>query len=145
MVDRRESADPGPAPVQGGQWWHSEEERRGQLVQQSIQIVRMGADPRFVALRKRFIRQFSLLVVFSLGWYLAYVFLTVYARDLMAIRVAGSINIGLLVGTGQFVSTFLLAWGYARCAERSIDPVAVELHTEMRAADAARNGETVRP
>ncbi|TDQ47583.1 uncharacterized membrane protein (DUF485 family) [Actinorugispora endophytica] len=105
----------------------------------------MGSDPRFVKLRKRFIRQFAVLAVLFLGLYLGYIFLTAFARDFMAVRVAGSINVALILGVLQFASTFLLAWGYGRCAARGLDPLAAELRIEKAEESAARHGRVVRP
>ena len=41
-------------------------------------------------------------------WYAAYVLLGAFAHDFMATRVWGDINVGLIIGLGQFVSTFLI-------------------------------------
>jgi uncharacterized membrane protein (DUF485 family) len=42
--------------------------------------------------------------------------------------VFGNVNVALLLGLGQFVSTFAIAWGYSRYASRHYDPQAIELH-----------------
>ncbi|HEY6738160.1 MAG TPA: DUF485 domain-containing protein [Actinopolymorphaceae bacterium] len=52
-------------------------------------------------------------------------------------KVLGNINVALVFGILQFASTFLIAWLYARHANRSLDPVAEELEARYRAeADA---------
>jgi uncharacterized membrane protein (DUF485 family) len=57
-------------------------------------------------------------------WYALYVILSAYARDFMDTKVVGHINVALIFGLLQFVSTFLIAWWYARYASRRIDPLA---------------------
>ena len=50
-----------------------------------------------------------------------------FARGFMARTVAGNINVALLLGLLQFVSTFALTWGYLAYARRRLDPLAGEL------------------
>lgn len=66
-----------------------------------------------------------------LVWYLSYVLLSTYAEDLMSIDVVGNLNIGLLFGLAQFASTFLITWLYIRHANKSLDPIATRLRTEL--------------
>ena len=60
-------------------------------------------------------------------WYALYVLLSAYARDFMGTKVIGNINIALIFGLLQFVSTFLIAWLYSRYASRKLDPPAERL------------------
>ncbi|MBW0104059.1 DUF485 domain-containing protein [Pseudonocardia sp. KRD291] len=85
------------------------------------------ATPEFRAFRGRLRRFVFPMTVVFLVWYLAYVALASYAPGFMAIRVAGNINVGLLIGLGQFVSTFVITQLYVRFAEREIDPAATHL------------------
>ncbi|HEY3506528.1 MAG TPA: DUF485 domain-containing protein [Actinocatenispora sp.] len=87
----------------------------------------LADDPRFVLLRSRFRRFVFPATAAFLGWYLAYVVLSAYARDLLGTRVVGAVNVALLFGVLQFASTFLVAVRYARFARRSLDPLAAEL------------------
>lgn len=57
-------------------------------------------------------------------WYFLYVLLSNYAGDFMGTKVLGEINVAFVLGIAQFVSTFLIAWWYARHAEAKIDPKA---------------------
>jgi len=98
--------------------------------------------PEFAQLRKAlrgFV--FPMTVAFFL-WYALYVVLSAYARDFMGIRIGGShINVALIFGLLQFVSTFLIAWLYSRYANRRIDPLADQINEELgevRSADAPR-------
>ena len=45
-----------------------------------------------------------------------------FAHDFMAIKVWGNINVGLLIGLGQFVTTFVITGLYVRFANRELDP-----------------------
>ncbi len=60
-------------------------------------------------------------------WYALYVLLSAYARGFMGTKVIGHINIALIFGLLQFVSTFLIAWLYSRYAGRNLDPPAERL------------------
>jgi uncharacterized membrane protein (DUF485 family) len=64
-------------------------------------------------------------------WYALYVILSAYARGFMDIKVIGHINVALVFGILQFVSTFLIAWLYSRYAERRIDPAADRIRHQM--------------
>ena len=80
------------------------------------------ASPEFQELRnmlRRFV--FPMSAVF-LVWYFAYVLLGAFAHDFMAIKVWGNINVGLLIGLGQFASTFVITGIYVRFASRELDP-----------------------
>jgi len=93
--------------------------------------VAVQASPEFVALRKTlrgFI--FPMTIAFFL-WYALYVILSAYARDFMGTKVVGNINVALIFGLLQFVTTFLIAWIYSRFAARRLDPVADKLRSEI--------------
>ena len=89
------------------------------------------ASPEFAELRSRLRRfVFPMSAGFML-WYLAYVLLASYAPGFMAIRVLGNINVGIVVGLMQFVSTFVITALYVRYADRQLDPVAESIRTRM--------------
>jgi uncharacterized membrane protein (DUF485 family) len=83
--------------------------------------------PEFVALRRRFRRfVFPMSALFFL-WYLTYVLLAAFARGFMSHQLVGSVNVGLVLGLLQFVSTLAITFGYVRYARRRLDPGAAEL------------------
>jgi uncharacterized membrane protein (DUF485 family) len=91
------------------------------------------ASPEFARLRARLRRfVFPMSALFML-WYLAYVLLASYAPAVMAIPVLGNINLGLVIGLLQFVSTFVITGLYVRYAERHIDPAAERIRDRMEA------------
>jgi uncharacterized membrane protein (DUF485 family) len=93
---------------------------------------------RFHTLKKRH-RSFVLPVTgLCLLWYLAYVLLAGYAPQFMAIPVFGSVNVGILLGLAQIVTTFAVTMIYVSYANRRIDPIATELREEIEAGEAVR-------
>ncbi|NMI00469.1 DUF485 domain-containing protein [Pseudonocardia sp. K10HN5] len=87
-------------------------------IQNSPEFVRLRADLR------RFI--FPVTGLF-LVWYLVFVILSAYAHDMMSRPVIGVINVGMILGLLQFVSTLLIVWAYGRFARTRIDPQAREI------------------
>ncbi|MEU6530078.1 DUF485 domain-containing protein [Streptomyces sp. NPDC046928] len=67
-----------------------------------------------------------------LSWYVAYVVTATTAPDLMARPVAGAVNVAMLAGLGQFLTTFLLTWAYARHARLRRDRAALELRWDTQ-------------
>ncbi|MFI5680817.1 DUF485 domain-containing protein [Streptomyces cellulosae] len=65
-------------------------------------------------------------------WYLAYVVAATTAPALMARPVAGAVNVAMLAGLGQFLTTFLLTWAYARHARLRRDRAALELRWDTQ-------------
>jgi uncharacterized membrane protein (DUF485 family) len=61
------------------------------------------------------------------------VLLADYAHEFMSTKVAGNINIGLVLGLLQFVTTFAITMWYVSYANRKLDPVAAELRAELEA------------
>jgi uncharacterized membrane protein (DUF485 family) len=92
--------------------------------------------PEFAGLRRalrRFV--FPMTVAFFL-WYALYVILSAYARGFMSLKLVGHINVALVFGLLQFVTTFLIAWLYERYATRRLEPVAERLKAQVENGDA---------
>ena len=85
----------------------------------------------FVGLRKALRRFVFPMTVAFFGWYALYVILSAYARDFMSTKIVGHINVALVFGLLQFVTTFLIAWLYERYSSRHLDPVADDLRTRI--------------
>jgi uncharacterized membrane protein (DUF485 family) len=62
-----------------------------------------------------------------LGWYLLYVLMSNWAHGFMSHRVFGHVNVALIFGLLQFVSTFLIAGLYARHMNNQVDDLAHDL------------------
>jgi uncharacterized membrane protein (DUF485 family) len=85
----------------------------------------------FQDLRRRF-RGFVLPVTGgALLWYFSYVLLAAYAPGFMGRPVIGNINIGLILGLLQFVTTFAITALYIRFAERALDPASSRIREHM--------------
>jgi len=93
--------------------------------------VAVQASPEFAALRKT-LRGFVFpMTVAFFAWYLLYVILSAYARGFMGTKIVGNINVALVFGLLQFLTTFLIAWLYARFANKRLDPVADKIRHEL--------------
>ena len=94
------------------------------------------AQPDFQDLRHR-LRSFVFPVAgLFLAWYLLYVLLATYAPSFMAIKLFGQINVGLVFGLLQFVSTFAITALYVRFANNRLDPLAEQLRGEIEGSRA---------
>ncbi|MFF9351743.1 DUF485 domain-containing protein [Streptomyces sp. NPDC014734] len=94
-----------------------------------LEVQRSGA---FQEVRRRY-RRFVIPATFAfLAWYLAYVVVAITEPGLMARPVAGSVNVAMIAGLAQFLTTFLLTWAYARHARLRRDRAALELRWETQ-------------
>jgi len=85
----------------------------------------------FTQLRRRLRRFVFPMTVAFLLWYLLYVLLSDYAHGFMSTKVIGNINIGLIFGLLQFVSTFVITSLYVRHANRHLDPVSEKIRADI--------------
>ncbi|WP_122816130.1 DUF485 domain-containing protein [Nocardioides pantholopis] len=81
----------------------------------------------FTELRRRYRGFVFPATVAFLVWYLLYVVMSNWAGDFMSTKVIGNINVALVFGLLQFLTTFLLAWAYSRFSTARLDPLAREL------------------
>jgi uncharacterized membrane protein (DUF485 family) len=98
---------------------------------EAAKYVAVQQSDEFAGLRRR-LRSFvfPMTVAFFL-WYALYVLLSAYARGFMGLKIVGNINVALVFGLLQFVSTFLIAWFYSRYAAQKLDPTADKIKQEM--------------
>ena len=81
----------------------------------------------FAELRRKY-RAFVIpATVAFLAWYLLYVVMSNWADGFMSTKVVGNINVAMVFGLLQFVSTFAIAWLYARYMNTHVDPLARSL------------------
>lgn len=99
--------------------------------------VAMADSEEFRALKHRHRRAVLTVTALAIIWYLAFVLVAVFAPAFMATPVFGSVNIGLLFGLLQFVSTFAIAIWYVGWANKKFDPAADALHAQLVATAAA--------
>ena len=85
---------------------------------------------------------FPLSIAFLL-WYFAYVLLADYAVGFMSIKLWGNINVGLILGLLQFVSTFAITGWYVSYSNRKLDPIASEIRQEIEGHEFDKHGNPV--
>jgi uncharacterized membrane protein (DUF485 family) len=95
------------------------------------QFITIQASPEFVELRCKLRRFVFPMTALFLAWYATYVLLGAFAHDFMAIKVFGNINVGLLIGLGQFLTTFIITGLYVRFANRELDPRAAAVRSML--------------
>lgn len=100
----------------------------------SVDFEQVQSTGQFKELRKRHRSFVFPMAVAFLLLYFAYVLLADYAVDFMSTKVWGNINVGLILGLGQFASTFIITMLYARWADREFDPRADALHDVVEEA-----------
>jgi uncharacterized membrane protein (DUF485 family) len=117
-------------------WWilsTDERPKTPSAVDRTAEAVYVAVEnsDEFGALRKTFRGfVFPMTVAFFL-WYALYVLLSAYARGFMGTKIIGNINVALVFGLLQFVTTFAIAWLYARFARKRLDPPAAKIKAEV--------------
>lgn len=101
----------------------------------AIDYVEVEESPRFQELKRKHRSFVWPMTVAFLVWYFTYVLLSSFAPEFMATRVSGDITIGLVLGLGQFVTTFAITMGYVAFANRKLDPISSEIRDELEAKE----------
>ncbi len=91
----------------------------------------MQASPEFQDLRSRLRKFVFPMTAFFLIWYGIYVLLGAFATEFMATPVFGNVNVGLIIGLGQFLTTFIITGLYVRFANRDLDPRSAAIREEL--------------
>lgn len=86
----------------------------------------------FQEVRSRYRRFVGPAVLAFFAWYVAYVVLATTAPGFMARQVTGAVNVAMVAGLGQFLSTFVLTWAYARHARLRRDGAALDLRWDTQ-------------
>lgn len=92
---------------------------------------RIAQESDFVELRRRYLSFAFPATIAFMAWYILYIVCNNWARNFMNIEVLPNINVALVWGLLQFVSTFAIAYFYARHASKSLDPLASKLQDEF--------------
>ena len=96
---------------------------------------RIAATAEFSELRRRYRGFVFPATAAFLTWYLLYVVMSMWASDFMGTKVVGNINVALVFGLLQFLTTFLLAWLYSQYSTRQLDPLARQLTADFEKGD----------
>lgn len=97
----------------------------------------LHASSEFHELKRRYRSFVFPATVAFLSWYLLYVVMSTWANDFMAHQLWGNINVALVFGLLQFVTTFGIAYLYARYSASRLDPLAHDLEARFAASGAA--------
>lgn len=100
------------------------------VAEKDVDFVGIQSSEKFRELKKRHRSFVFPVLALALLWYFAYVLLAGYAPEFMSTPVFGSINVGLLIGLGQVVTTFAITMIYVAYANRKLDPLAEELRND---------------
>lgn len=95
------------------------------------QYIAAQQSPEFQELRSKLRRFVFPMTAFFLAWYGLYVVLGAFATEFMATKAFGNINVGLLLGLGQFVTTFAITGLYVRFANKELDPRAESIRSKL--------------
>lgn len=96
----------------------------------NVDYLAVQRSPEFATLRSRF-RGFAFpMTLLFIVWYLAYVLLAAYAHDFMSKKVWGEVNVAIVMGVLQFVSTAVITIAYLRFAKRRLDPQVETVHQQ---------------
>ncbi|MEU9453200.1 DUF485 domain-containing protein [Streptomyces sp. NPDC048277] len=116
-----------PAPVPAARTG-----REGAAVRTRDVYLEVQRSPAFQEVRSRYRRFVVPAVALFLTWYVGYVVTATTAPGLMARPVAGAVNVAMVAGLGQFLTTFVLTWAYARHARLRRDRAALELRWDTQ-------------
>lgn len=97
----------------------------------AVDFREVQSSPEFTELRRRHRSFVFPMAAAFLLWYFAYVLLADYAHDFMSTKLWGNINVGLVLGLLQFVSTFAITTWYVRYANRKLDPIATDIRRSL--------------
>ena len=103
---------------------------------QGIDYVAVNESEAFASLKKTQRSFVFPMAAFFIIWYAVYVLLGAYAHEFMARPVFGSVNMGLVLGLLQFVTTFAITSIYVVFANRRLDPQAQAIRTDLEEQEA---------
>ena len=108
-----------------------------------VDFKEVQSTPRFQELRKRHRSFVFPMAIAFLLWYFAYVLLADYAVGFMSTKVWGNINVGLIMGLLQFVTTFAITGWYVSYSNRKLDPIAAEIRNEIEGHEFDKHGNQI--
>ena len=99
---------------------------------------RLADSADFIELRRRYRAFVVPATIGFLAWFILYVVLSNWAHDFMSTKVVGNINVALVIGLLQFLTTFVIAWLYSRYSVKNLDPLSSKLEAEYVAEKGGR-------
>ncbi len=98
----------------------------------------LHASDDFAELRRRYRAFVVPATAIFLAWFLLYVVMSNWASGFMGTKVVGNINVALVFGLLQFVTTFAIAYAYSRYSTARLDPLAEKLNARYEEAKGAQ-------
>lgn len=98
----------------------------------------LAAKDEFAQLRHLYRRFIIPATAVFLAWYALYVLMSMFAPSFMNHVLFANINVALVFGLLQFVSTFSIAFLYSRYSNTHLDPLSAQLAEEYDAELASR-------
>ena len=109
----------------------------------AVDFKEVQSTEQFQELRKRHRSFVFPMAIAFLLWYFAYVLLADYAVGFMSTKVWGNINVGVILGLLQFVSTFAITGWYVSYSNRKLDPIASEIRHGIEGHEFDKHGNPV--
>lgn len=88
----------------------------------------IAADPKYCALRRRKSRLLALLLLLAVACYFMLPLAAALLPEMLATRISGPVNLGLVFALAEFAVVFGVAVTYSACANRDFDRVAAEIN-----------------
>ena len=93
----------------------------------TIDYEQIQDSPSFRELKKRTLKFVVPVTLFFMANYLFFAIMSAYDPELMGQPAMGAINIGMLVGFFQFITTMIIVVSYASYARTNTDPLASDI------------------
>lgn len=87
------------------------------------------ASAEFQHLRRRLRRFVFPMFFLFFSWLMTFVLLAAYAPEFMSRKVIGSVNVGLVLGLSEFLTTMVFTVAYGAFMKRNIDPQVAKIRT----------------
>lgn len=106
----------------------------GRLPSSEEAIIAMHGDPRFLHLKKSLYSFIFPMSIAFMAWYLLYVLMSAFARDFMSTSLFGNVNVALVFGLLQFVTTFSIAILYSSYSRKRLDTAAAVVREALESS-----------
>lgn len=77
------------------------------------------------------------LAIAGIAWFVVYIVMAMYAPSFFATKVLGNINVGIIFGFLQFVTTFAITWFYVSFANKQLEPRSSAIREALEAGQLA--------
>ncbi|MGH1561326.1 DUF485 domain-containing protein [Mumia sp. DW29H23] len=91
---------------------------------------RIHSTDEFRTLKRKYVGFVVPVTIGFMSWYLLYVICSNWAPGFMSTQIVGNINVALVFGLLQFVTTFGIAIWYSKFSAKNLDPIADKLRAD---------------